>query len=452
MEMALTKEQKKECSRELLKFTFPAILEQLLIRIASIIGVAFLGQIGAIELSASSLSSTLMTMIEALLMGISLGITVLSARFIEDRNKVHRVATAGFTVELLLSAILMIVATVFSKGIIETLFSNAEEIIQLYTAEYFSICILACPFMALDFTCSALMRASGDSRTPFFITLMSNGVNLVSIFLCLNVFHLRYTSVAMCYVLSFVVSCAVKICVIVSGKYKKYTYKFARFHGNELSQLFRIGIPASFERFLIQFAFLGMQMVTTMLGTTVLAGYQAGNNVVNFTYTITGGFEIALVSLVGRYRHSDMNIARQMIKASYKFSMIFTVAVGTVMFIVSPYAVRLFASEKEVIEQATVILRLLVLTIPLTTGFQAGIGALKTGKEINYSLAINIISPNFIRIPIAYFLVSCTNLGFLGLYIGCVTDYIVRASVVIWRVCVSFFGKEKQEESNFQNM
>ena len=95
----------------------------------------------------------------------------------------------------------------------------------------------------------------------------------------------------------------------------------------------------------------------------------------------------------------------------------------------------------EVIVQAAKILRLLVLTIPLTTGFQAGIGALKTGSDVNYSLAINLISPNFIRVPIAFVLVKYAGLGFMGLYIGCVVDYIVRAAVVIWRICVMFSKK-----------
>lgn len=441
MECTSIKLQKQECGKELLKFTYPAILEQFLVRISSIAGAAFLGQIGAVELSASSLSSTLMAMVEALIMGVSLGITVVSARFLSDRNKVHRTATAGLVSELILSVVLMLFTTLFSTGIINVIFSNAEPVIKAYTANYFKICVCACPFMALDFTCSALMRASGDSRTPFFITLISNGINFLGIFLSLNVLNFGYKSVAWCYVLTLFVSGIAKLCVLSLGKYEKYTLKLVRFSWGDILQVFKIGIPASFERFLIQFAFLGMQMVTTMLGTAVLAGYQAGNNVVNFTYTITGGFEIALVSLVGRYRYSDKQRAKQLVIGSYKYAMLYTGIVGAVMFVFSPHLVKIFASDEEVIVQAAKILRLLVLTIPLTTGFQAGIGALKTGSDVNYSLAINLISPNFIRVPIAFVLVKYAGLGFMGLYIGCVVDYIVRAAVVIWRICVMFSKK-----------
>lgn len=426
--------ERRRYSDELLKFTFPAIFEQFLVRVSAIAGAAFLGQIGAAQLSASSLSSTIMTMIEALLMGFSLGITVVTARFITDRNKADRVASAGFAVEMALSLVIMVLCYVFSGNVISALFSSAEQKVKMYTAKYLSISVLASPFMALDYTCSALMRASGDSRTPFYITLMSNCVNIAGVFLSLNFFGFDYRSAAVCFVLSAVISGLVKFAVIASGKYRRYKLRFCRFDKSELLQLSKLSLPVMLERFLIQFAFLGIQMVTTLLGTTVLAGYQAANNVVNFTYTITGGFEIALVSLVGRYKYRDKQAAWQMVKSSYKYAYLFTVIAGCIFFIFADGFVRIFASEKEVIEEAARILRLLVLTIPLTTGFQAGIGALKTGSDVKYSLGINVISPNFIRIPIAFVLVKFAHFGFIGLYIGCALDYLIRALIVIWRI------------------
>lgn len=434
MDAALTSAEKRQYNRELLRFTFPAIFEQFLIRVSAIAGSAFLGHVGAAELSASSLSSTLMTMLEALLMGVSLGITVVCARFFSDKEKVKRAATAGLVMEIILSLVLLFAMHFASDGIISLLFSSAEEKVRLYTANYFSICVYACPFMAIDFTCSALMRSSGDSRTPFIITLSSNCLNLTGIYLCLNVLHYDYRSVAVCYCISLGVNAFAKFAVVLSGKHKTATLRFRKFDFSYIKLIAKIGVPSMTERFLIQFAFLGIQTVTTLLGTAVLAGYQAANNVINFTYTITGGFEIALVSMVGRYKYENKSAARQMVKASYLYACVFTFALGAVFFIFADRFVTIFAGDKEVIAEAVNILRLLVLTIPLTTGFQAGIGALKTGSDINYSLAATVIAPNFIRVPIAYFLVSSMGMGFMGLYLGCVCDYAIRAAVVIWRI------------------
>lgn len=433
MDTALTKSDKRLYDRELLRFTMPAVLEQFLTKVSTLAGAAFLGQIGAIELSASSLSTTLVSMTDALLTGLSIGITVMCARFLSDKKKLLEYASAGFASEMIIAFLLLVGMLFFSDGIISLLFSNAEPILKVYTAKYYSVCIFSIPFAAIDYTCSAFMRASGDSKTPFYVTLLANALNLIAIFVCLNMLGLDYTSAAYCYTGSYVLSAFVKYIIVISGKHKSFRLKFVRFGFSDIAAMSKIGLPAMFERFLIQFAFLGMQMVTTMLGTVVLAGYQAANNVISFVYTVTGGFEIAMVSLVGKYKYSDRSAATQMVKGSYKYACLFTFIVGVIMFIFSPVLVRIFAKEADVVKESAGILRLLVLTIPLTTAFQAGIGVLKTGTDIKYSLAINIISPNFIRIPIAFILVK-SGLGFMGLYIGCVIDYLVRAVVVIWRI------------------
>lgn len=433
MDGKLTLDEKKLHSEAMIKFCLPAFLEQFVVKLSVLAGAAFLGHVGKIELSGSSLSSTLIAIPEAVIMGFTLAITATAAKLFSNKKEIRKIASCGYFVTLILSAILTLSLFLASESMINLMFSGAEQVVKHTTNKYFRIQLFALPFYAVDFTSSAIMRASGDSKTPLKIMVGANCINLVCIYLCLHIFHFDYRSAAVCYVLSFILSSSVKLLILMSGKYR-FTMRFENFSPKHFKQLLKLGIPCMLERSLIQFAFLGIQTVTSLLGTATLAGYQAANNIISFVYTFTGGLEIALVSLVGRYKYENKKAASCYVGVSYKFGMLVTCIVGVIMFIFAESFVSIFAKEKDVIESAAEILRYLVLTIPLTTGFQAGIGALKTGSDINYSLAITVISPNFIRVPIAYYLVSVHGLGFIGLYIGCVTDYAIRCAVVLWRI------------------
>ncbi len=433
MTQLLTKNEKRYFNRELLYFAFPIMLEQFLLKVSAITGSALLGQIGKVELSASSLSITILSILEVAILGVTLATTVTVAQNTKNKDEWSKYATAGFLFAGAIAVVIALFSVLFAENLIELMFSGAEDIVKQKTAGYYRILSLSGLFYVVDFNCSAIMRGFGDSKTPFRITLFTNTANIAMTALCLFVFGFDYRSAAICYVCAIALSGAIKFIMLISGKYG-FKFSFSKPLSRHFTKLIKIGLPSMLERSLIQFAALGMQMVVSMLDTTTLAGYQAANNTISFTYTFTAGLEVALVSLVAKYKFENKQAANQVVKASYKYGFIITAIAGIIFAVFAPYFISLFANGNDVVAEGAYILRLLVLTIPLTTAFQAGIGALKTGNDIYYSLAVTVIAPNLMRLPLAYYLVSSCSMGFLGLYIGCVADYVLRAFVVLWRI------------------
>ena len=123
MDTQLTQAERKLHSEAMIKFCIPAFLEQFIVKLSTLAGAAFLGHVGKIELSGSSLSSTLISIPEAIIMGFTLAITATAAKYFGNQKEIRKISSCGYFVTLILSAILTPVLFLTSEGIINLMFS-----------------------------------------------------------------------------------------------------------------------------------------------------------------------------------------------------------------------------------------------------------------------------------------------------------------------------------------
>lgn len=187
------------------------------------------------------------------------------------------------------------------------------------------------------------------------------------------------------------------------------------------------------EKFLIRTGFLGMQTVTALLGTSVLAGYQITNNILNFLYAFTAGIEVTQITFVSRFvKEKNKHGAKVSAYGLLLFGEVLMGVLAILIFAGAKVIASLFTNDSTTMDSAVWILRLMCFTVPFTTCFQSIQGAMKTCNDINFVTFMNIGTTWLLRIPLAYVLVKYGNLGFYGLFVAFALDYILRAAAFLY--------------------
>lgn len=420
--------------REIFTFAIPAIGERMLLVLSATIGTIFIARyLGAVDISAVSISSTYIGILRQTLLGLSIGASVsISRRLTLEKEKIGVFAMNAIWLCLGLSLIALILSLGWADGLLGFLFKNSEEAIRIRAIRYLHIIIPSMPFLAVDIAISAVLRGGKNAKTPFILTLISNLINLSLCYFFIVVKKSGIEGPANAFLISTVFGGVSRILYILSPK--AGVVRITRLEKPclyAMRELLKIGAPSMVADFFIQVAFLGIQSVTAMLGTSALAGYQLQNNILNLLYCVTGGLENAQVTFVGnKVGEMDKDDVRRYGQGIYVLSQIIMTFLAVVLFVFAVPLCSIFAkNDAKLLADSVFILRIMCFSVPLTTGYQAGQGMLKATGHAVITMLFHTFAPWCVRIPVAYVLVKYTNLGIYGLIIGLFSDYAVRAAV-----------------------
>lgn len=412
-------------NKELTKFTTFAILERLLITFIGFISTVIIGRLGAIELASVSIATNIINIMQSVFVALGLGFTVYIAI---HKNQINKATFNALAISLIFSALLFIISVVFMPSIINLLFSSSNIEIRKCALKYLSVFKWALGFMAIDITISSCLKGSLNSKTPMIITFLSNTINVGFCILFILVLKLGYIGGAYAFLCSTAISAIIKIAVVILPLSQIRLTKFYALDRVCIKKFFKIGFPSIVGQLLIQCGFLGLQVVTALLGTVVLNGYQITANVLNIVYAITAGIEVSETSFVSRYvSNNDSASARKVAYGLTNLSCRFMIIMAVLIFVFSKQIAMIFSQNNYVIVTASKYIRLMCFTIPFTTYFQCIQGTLKTCEDIKFVATITAVCTWGVKILIAYVLVKFFNLGFYGLFIGFMLDYSLRA-------------------------
>ena len=162
-----------------------------------------------------------------------------------------------------------------------------------------------------------------------------------------------------------------------------------------------------------------MTSLITGFGTTAVASYGAGSNIIQVAIFIAVGLSVANGTLVGQ------NIGAKNINQAIKASKISAVIaftclsfLGIIVFIFSRQFVSFFVpSDLAVIKEASNFIRTVSLSFGLIALQMCFSSVFNAAGQTKITMFITIFSQWFIQIPLAYFLSQYTSLGIQGVWL-----------------------------------
>jgi MATE family multidrug resistance protein len=280
-------------------------LEQLLTMSVGLVDTYIVGHLGAASLAAVGLSTQSLFLFWSLFMAIGVGSTALVARRIGEGKPEQANAVARQSILLALLIGLLSSALLWAGAPLILEWLGAEpEVVEL-GSDYIRAVSSTVWLLSVLFTGSAILRGAGDTRTPMFVMLIVNAVNIVVAYTLAN----GSGPLPRLGVLGSGIGAAtgrglgglLMVALLVRGRGPvKIKARIPRPDRMIIAQLLHIGLPAAGEQVFIRLGQVLLATFITGLGTVAFAAHQVSLQALSVSYMPGLGFAVAATTLVGQ--------------------------------------------------------------------------------------------------------------------------------------------------------
>lgn len=330
-------------------FAIPIFLGNLFQILYSLIDTKIVGStLGETALASVGSVSTLYNLLTGFFNGLTLGFSVVTARFYgsgEEKALKKNIAgaiTLGFGTAI----VLITLTAVFLKPILRLLQVPAEQFDMSYS---YIVVLVWGMFITLAYNlCANTLRATGDSVTPLIYLVISSLVNVgLDYFFILNL-HLGVAGAAYATVIAQFLSVVLCLIRIYRGfpilHVGREDFQFDR---GQLWQLYQNGLSMGLMSSLVNFGTVVLQSGINQLGTSIIVAHTAARKVFeiwNLPISVMGS---AMATYCGQnYGAGKYGRIREGIKGALGLGAVWAVVVFIMAHTISPYLIRFITSSE----------------------------------------------------------------------------------------------------------
>ena len=294
--------------KQLLLFFFPILLgtffQQLYNTIDSVIVGQFVGKEALASVGGSS--AQIVSLVVGFFTGLSSGAAVTIAQFVGARKE--ETANAGLHNAYAIAAAGGIALTFI--GILAAPFMlrlmNTPADIMDGSLTYLRIYFAGILFVLIYNMGSAILRATGDSKTPLYILIICCVINIILDTAFVLLFHMGVAGVAVATLIAQAVSAIlVTVKLIRSGGLLRLSPGRIRFHGPLLKLQLKLGLPTGFESILFAITNIAIQAAINTFGTDTTAAWSAYGKLDAIFWMVSTAFGISITTFVGQNFGAD---------------------------------------------------------------------------------------------------------------------------------------------------
>lgn len=322
--------------------------------------------------------------------GMSVATNVMTARYIGEKNRkeTSRMVHTSIFVSLAGGGFLAVVGLFCSRFFLK-LMDTPDDVIDMSTL-YMQIYFGGMPVVMLYNFGSAVLRAAGDTRRPFYFLIISGIVNVLLNLFFVIVCGMDVGGVALATVISQ--GLAAFFVLIVLRKMTggcRLVWQKLRLHWKSLKEIVTIGVPAGFQGACFSIASMLIQSSINSFGSESVAGNAAAGQWEGFFFVAYGAFSQTAVSFVGQnLGGKKYKRIVQSIKYCVLYCVIPALVGSLLLWIFREESLALFNKNQEVIRWGIVRYKVF---LPLV--FVGGLMEIFTGamRGLGYSLGPTIV-------------------------------------------------------------
>lgn len=429
--------------KPLMKFTLPILFAMFLQATYGAIDLWVVGKYaGPVDVSAVATGSQTMFIITGIIMGLSVGTTVLLAQKIGERNDEAAANVIGATIWIfaILGIFLSILMILFAPKIATTMNSPAKALQK--TINYIIICSIGTIFTVAYNVISSIFRGLGNSKAPLLFVGISSIVNIVLDILFVKIFKMDSSGTAIATILAQAVSVVFSVILI-----KKDGFPFAFSKENlklnlvVVRRILKLGSPIALQDMFNQVSFLVLIGIVNSLGLTASAGVGIAERLVMFMLLIPMAYMSSISAFVAQnIGAKQYSRARKTMWVGMSTASIFGITMSYISFFHGDILSSMFTKDIEVIKASTNFLKAtsiecLALSIAFCfTGYFNGIG------KTTFVMVQGLLSAFLVRVPYAYFASKSANPTLFN--IGMSTAWTAIFTLVVCLIYYIFLEKE----------
>ncbi len=369
--MAQSKEMTSgPCLPLIFNFTLPLLLGNMLQQTYSLIDAAIVGKfLGINALASVGASTSVVFLILGFCNGCcgGFGIPVAQKFGARDYVSMRRLVSVSLKLAGMMSVGIALITCLLCAFILRTM-QTPENIFQ-DAYWYLLITFIGVPCTFFYNLLSSIIRALGDSKTPFWFLLFSTILNVLLDLLCILVFHWGVAGAAIAIVFSQGVS-AVLCYFYMYRKFEILRMQPAdkRFRPELARQLIFVGVPMGLQFSITAIGSIMLQSANNALGTACVAAFTAAMRIKMFFLCMLESLGIAMATFCGQnYGAGKPERIWTGVKAASLMMIVYVAAVAIILWGFSEKFVLLFVdpSETEIIADAALFLHISVSFFPV---------------------------------------------------------------------------------------
>ncbi|WP_373231849.1 MATE family efflux transporter [Cohnella sp.] len=421
-----------------LVLAWPAIVENFLQSMVGFVDSLFISKLGLIEVAAVGVTNAILQIYFAVFMSVATATAVFISRSIgeQDKEKSKVIVSHALILTSCIGIIFGFLSFFFASDLLSLM--GASAAVVDVGSSYFRIISIPSIFIALVFTMGAILRGTGDTKTPLHAGLWMNLIHIVlDYILIFGLFFEGFglTGAAIATVLSRMIG----VGLLLRGMNRKnllppLDLRLWSIQTDLFLRIVRIGIPAMLERLFMrsgQILYFGMII---RMGTDIYAAHTLTGNFTLFSTIVGSGLAVATTTLIGQNTGSGkLDHVKRYGNIAISLTSIIMTGVLLIVWLCSFGAAEWFTTNSEVIHLMIAVLLIDLIAQPATGIVTSLTAILQAGGDTKYPMYVTWIGIWAIRTLGVYLFGVYWGWGLIGAWSAIALDNYIRAGILYWR-------------------
>ncbi len=427
----------------IVQLSIPSILAQITSVVMFFIDQAMVGRISVEAAAACGLVESSTWLLGSLTSAASMGFSVQVAHFIgaNDMQRARLVFRHALLCALSFSVVVGIVALAISPSLPYWL--GGGEDIARDASIYFGVFALIIPFFQLSGLSGAMLKCSGDMRTPSIMSVLMCIMDVVFNYIFIFIFHLGVLGVALGTALAIVIGGLMQAYIALYRN--KLLALFGSLNKNDDRALLRhfnwqfvrnaakIAAPMGLQSILMGGAQIVSIAIVAPLGNIAIAANTFAITAESLCYMPGYGLGEAATTLVGQSIGAARRaLCRSFARLTVGMGMAVMAVMGLIMYLTAPQLMAVMSPVAEIIALGASVLRIEAFAEPMFAAsivcYSVCVGAGDTLKPA----MMNLCSMWFVRLSLAALMAP--RYGLRGVWFAMAVELTFRGGIFLWRL------------------
>ncbi len=410
-------------TRAITLLAIPMMLELFMESTFGLVDIYFVGKLGADAVATVGLSASLVVVVFAVALGLSMGATAMVARRIGEHDGEGASKAAG---QAILAAVaLSIPPAVFGAVMAPSLLGwmGASPAV-IAGSSYLSVLFAGSSTIFLIFLNNAIFRGAGDAVVAMRALWLANGINII-LDPCL-IFgwgpfpEMGLVGAAVATTIARGIGVAYQFSVLLRGR-QRVGMKALHMRLNlpVMRTLMRISVSGIIQFFVATASWMGVMRIMALFGSVTLAGYTIALRLVLFSILVSWGLSNAASTLVGQSLGAGKpERAERAVWLAGVYNTIFLASASAVFWLLTEPLVGSFTSDAAVLSVGVESLRYLSAGQVFSAYSMVFAAGFNGAGDTDTPTFINLFCYWVWQLPLAYTLSQYVGMGATGVYIA----------------------------------
>ena len=434
--------------RDIVMIAWPSLIELILTQLTSMADQAMVGALpgdaGVMAIASVGLATQpkflLMTMVQAM----CVGSTALIARFRgqQDRKRANEVFRQALVLNILISALFMIVGLAFAEWLI-TFMGGSGDITEATLRDgirYFNIQMYGFVPLCLGFTVTAALRGIGDTKIPLVYNTIANVVNLIMNYIMiygrLGCPEMGVEGAAWATIIGQTVAALIAAAVVLrKTSYIRFDFRERfRFDKTLIGNVAMIGVPSMVEQLFMRAGLIIYTRTVAGLGDLVYSTHLILMSIQSMTVMMGQAVADPATTRMGQTlgkRRYDM--AAIYMSRTQRLGIVTSLAMSAALVLWNDEIISIFNKTPAVIATGAPVLIMLAATQPFQSAQFITAGGLRGAGDTRYTALVYAITVLGIRSGLGLLFMRAFRWGIWGAWIALVSDQLMRTVLMSLR-------------------